>query len=176
MEDQEIPRGIAAAPDEPVVIHFDGACEPARGGGVATFGYTIEGGGWDLEDCGLAVRPHAEHATNNVAEYAAAIQALERLHGLGWVGPLEIRGDSQLVIQQMKGEYAVRATHLREYHAWLSRLANMFSSVRWVWIPREQNRRADALSKQALAYNAEEARRLAPRTVVRVPDEDVPPG
>jgi ribonuclease HI len=176
MEDQEIPRGIAAAPDEAIVVHFDGACEPARGGGVATFGYTIEGGGWDLEDCGLAVRPHSEHATNNVAEYVAAIQALERLHGLGWPGPLEVRGDSQLVIQQMRGEYAVRAPHLREYHARLTQLARTFARVEWVWIPREQNARADALSKQALAEHAEEARRLAPRGIVQVPDEDVPPG
>ena len=176
MEDREIPRGIATAPDDPVIIHFDGACEPARGGGVATFGYTIEGGGWDLEDSGLAVRPYSERATNNVAEYVAAIQALERLHGLGWKGPLEVRGDSQLVVQQMRGEYAVRAPHLREYHARLAQLAGTFSEVRWVWIPREQNTRADALSKVALAEHALEARRQAPRTAVEVPDEDPPPG
>jgi ribonuclease HI len=176
VEDREIPRGIAEAPDDPVLVHFDGACEPARGGGVATFGYTLSGGGWDLEDSGLAVRPYSGHATNNVAEYVAAIQALERLHGLGWEGPLEVRGDSQLVIQQMRGEYAVRAPHLREYHARLAQLAATFANVRWVWIPREQNSRADALSKLALAEHAQEARWLAPRTVVPVPDEDAPPG
>jgi ribonuclease HI len=176
MDDRAIPRGVATAPEDPVVVHFDGACEPARGGGVATFGYTIEGGGWDLEDCGLAVRPYSERATNNVAEYVGAIQALERLHGLGWEGPIEVRGDSQLVIQQMRGEYAVRAAHLREYHARLDQLARTFSHVTWVWIPREQNSRADALSKHALVDHAEEARRLAPRTAVQVPEEDVPPG
>jgi ribonuclease HI len=175
MEDQELPRGVAAASGEPVVVHFDGACEPARGGGVATFGYTIEGGGWDLEDAGLAVRPYSEHATNNVAEYVAAIQALERLHGLGWAGPLEVRGDSQLVIQQMRGEYAVRAVHLRQYHARLDQLARTFSEVRWVWVPREENERADALSKQALVEHARSARRLAPRATVEVPEEDAPP-
>jgi ribonuclease HI len=176
LDDREIPRGIVPAPSEPIVIHFDGACEPARGGGVATYGYTLEGGGWDLEDSGLAVRPYSEHATNNVAEYVAAIQALERLHGLGWKGPLEVRGDSQLVIQQMRGEYAVRAPHLREYHARLAQLAGTFAEVRWVWVPREQNTRADALSKLALAEHTPAARRLGLGTVVPVPDEDVPPG
>jgi ribonuclease HI len=176
MDDERLPRGIVAAPDEPVVVHFDGACEPARGGGVATFGYTIDGGGWDLEDSGLAVRPYSERATNNVAEYVAAIQALERLFGLGWKGALEVRGDSQLVIQQMKGEYQVRAMHLRDYHARLAQLAATFTSVHWVWIPREQNTRADALSKEALAAHAAEARRRAPRVAVDVPEEDVPPG
>jgi ribonuclease HI len=176
MDDREIPRGIAAAPEDPVVVHFDGACDPARGGGVATFGYTIDGGGWDLEESGLAVRPYSEHATNNVAEYVGAIQALERLHGLGWKGALEVRGDSQLVIQQMRGEYAVRAPHLKEYHARLDQLARTFAEVRWVWIPREQNTRADALSKVALAEHAQEARRLGLRLPVPVPDEDEPPG
>ncbi|MGA8275455.1 MAG: ribonuclease HI [Thermoplasmata archaeon] len=176
MEDREIPRGVAAAPEGSVLVHFDGACEPARGGGVATFGYTIGGGGWDLEESGLAVRPYSERATNNVAEYVAAIQALERLHGLGWVGPLEVRGDSQLVIQQMRGEYAVRAPHLREYNTRLAQLAQTFAEVRWVWIPREQNSRADTLSKLALAEHAQETRRFAPSTVVQVPDEDRPPG
>jgi ribonuclease HI len=173
--DGGVPRGIASAAEEVVRIHFDGACEPARGGGVATFGYAIEGGGWDLEDSGLAVRPYSDHATNNVAEYVAAIQALERLHGLGWSGPLEVRGDSLLVIQQMKGEYAVRAPHLQQYHARLAQLAETFATVRWVWIPREQNFRADALSKQALAEHADEARRLRPHAPVQVPYEDVPP-
>ncbi|MCI4365012.1 MAG: ribonuclease HI family protein [Thermoplasmata archaeon] len=176
MDDQVLPRGIASAPEEPVVVHFDGACEPARGGGVATFGYTIEGGGWDLEDSGLAVRPYSEHATNNVAEYVAAIQALERLHGLGWQGSLEARGDSQLVVQQMRGEYAVRAPHLKEYHARLTQLAGTFAAVRWVWIPREQNTRADALSKLALAEHAVGAERLRPSGPVPTPEEDPPPG
>ena len=80
MEDRELPRGIVTAADlGPVRVHFDGACEPARGGGLATFGYTIEGAGFDLEEGGLAVRPYSERATNNVAEYAGAIQALYRL-------------------------------------------------------------------------------------------------
>lgn len=176
MDDQGLPRGILTAPADLIVVHFDGACEPARGGGVATFGYTIDGGGWDLEDSGLAVRPYSERATNNVAEYVGAIQALERLHGLGWNGPLEVRGDSQLVIQQMRGEYAVRASHLREYHARLVQLAQTFAEVRWVWVPRERNTRADALSKFALAEHAQDARRRAPGAVVQVPQEDVPPG
>ncbi|HXQ48460.1 MAG TPA: ribonuclease HI [Thermoplasmata archaeon] len=175
MDEPRIPRGVVAVPDDPVLVHFDGACQPARGGGIATFGYTIVGGGWDLEDSGLAVRPYSQHATNNVAEYVGVIQALERLHGLGWVGPLEVRGDSQLVIRQMQGEYAVRAAHLREYHARLAQLAETFTEVRWVWVPREQNRRADALSQLALVEYAREARAFAPGTVVRTPEEDVPP-
>jgi ribonuclease HI len=175
MDDQEIPRGIASLPDEPVVVQFDGACDPPKGGGVATFGYTIRGGAWDLEEGGLAVRPYSEHATNNVAEYSGAIRALERLHGLGWTGRLEVRGDSQLVIRQMLGDYAVRAPHLQQYHARLAQLAATFAEVRWVWVPREQNTRADALSKEALTEYAAARRGKGLRPPAVVPDEDVPP-
>ncbi|MGA8663685.1 MAG: ribonuclease HI [Thermoplasmata archaeon] len=171
MEDRELPRGIVTAADlGPVRVHFDGACEPARGGGLATFGYTIEGAGFDLEEGGLAVRPYSERATNNVAEYAGAIQALYRLHGLGYTGPVEVRGDSQLVIRQMTGEYEVKAEHLRPYHEWLTQLAGKFSSVSWEWVPREQNQRADALSKQALADHAPLAARHRPRSTMPVGD------
>jgi ribonuclease HI len=174
MEDRELPRGIASAEAGPARIYFDGACEPARGGGLATFGYTIEGAGFDLEEGGLAVRPYSERATNNVAEYAGAIQALERLHGLGYTGPVEVRGDSQLVIRQMQGEYEVKAEHLKPYHDWLAQLAGTFSSVVWEWVPREQNRRADALSKQALAEHAPMAARHSPKQSASVPDGDSP--
>lgn len=174
MEDRAVPRGIAAAEPGPVRVHFDGACEPARGGGLATFGYTIEGAGLDLEEGGLAVRPYSERATNNVAEYVGAIQALERLHGLGYSGTVEVRGDSQLVIRQMLGEYEVKAEHLRPYHDWLAQLARRFSSVRWEWVPRERNQRADALSKQALADHAPAAARHRPNRAFTSPEEDVP--
>ncbi len=168
MIDRDLPRGIATIGPGPVRVHFDGACEPARGGGVATFGYTIEGGGFDLEDSGLAVRPYSENSTNNVAEYSGAIQALERLRGLGYTGPVEVYGDSQLVIRQMLGEYAVKAVHLQSYHDWLARLARDFERVTWTWVPREQNTRADALSKEALAELAPRG----PRSLRRPPEPD----
>jgi ribonuclease HI len=150
LRDSDLPRGVTSADGAPVLVHFDGACETVRGRRLATFGYTIDGGGFATEECGLAVRPDSENATNNVAEYVGAIRGLERLKGFGFTGPVEVRGDSQLVIRQMTGEYEVRAEHLREYHERLGQLAAAFAQVAWTWIPREQNTRADALTKEAL--------------------------
>jgi len=138
-----------------VVVHFDGACEPARGGGVATYGFVVEGEGRDREEMGLAVPPHDPRATNNVAEYTAAIRALEYLVESGYSGAVELQGDSQLVIRQASGKYAVRAAHLRPLWERLTELARRFPEVRYRWVPREMNRRADALSKEAMArYSA----------------------
>jgi ribonuclease HI len=134
-----------------VIVHFDGACEPPGAGGIATYGFTVDGEGFAQEERGLAVRPHAPTATNNVAEYAGAIRALEWLQSRAYRGPVVVRGDSQLVIRQISGEYEVKAEHLKAYHARLGQLCTSFESVVFEWIPREQNARADALSKQALA-------------------------
>ena len=144
-----LPRGQTVVP-RMVQIHFDGACEPPRGGGVATFGFTVEGAGFEHEDGGLAVPPGSPRATNNVAEYAGAIRALEWLLAQGYQGPVLVIGDSQLVIRQMSGEYEVRAEHLKAYHERLTQLAREFQEVQFQWVPRERNTRADELSKQAI--------------------------
>lgn len=171
MNDSHLPRGIAAGHPESVVVHFDGACDPPRGGGVATYGYVVEGVGLYHEDSGLAVRPFSPHATNNVAEYIAAIRALEWLARHGFLGEVTLFGDSQLVVRQMQGEYAVRAAHLKAYHELLTRLAHRFRKAEFRWIPRAENGRADALSKEALGREADEARSHRPTVPVEVADE-----
>ncbi|MGD0250655.1 MAG: ribonuclease HI [Thermoplasmata archaeon] len=170
--DPTIPRGIAAFDPGCVEVHFDGACEPPRGGGVATFGFVVNGAGLYHEDCGLAVRPHVPHATNNVAEYVAAIRALEWLREQRYHGAVVMIGDSQLVVRQMLGEYRVRAEHLRAYHEWLERLTKEFSQVEFRWVAREENQHADALSKRALDDAAVDARRYQPFTQVPTADSD----
>jgi ribonuclease HI len=149
VDDQQLPRGVASV-DGPAVVHFDGACQSTRAGRVATYGFTIDGAGIRFEEHGLCVPPNHARATNNVAEYTAAIRALEWLVGQGYAGPVVVVGDSQLVLRQMTGEYRVDAEHLRPYHEWLGRLAARFRSVEYRWVPREENGRADALSKLAV--------------------------
>jgi ribonuclease HI len=149
--DRDLPRGIASAPEGPVRVHFDGARELVEGRAVAAYGFTIEGAGLYHEDFGLAVPPGHDRATNNVAEYAGAICALEWLVRHGYRGEVEVAGDSQLVVRQMTGEYAVRAEHLEPYHERLRQLGSLFRAIRFLWVPREENRRADALSKLGIA-------------------------
>lgn len=160
MDDTEIPRGITTMDGQTVHVHFDGACQPPKGPGVATYGFTVEGEGLYFEDQGLATRPYSDRSTNNVAEYVAAIRALEWLRDRGYRGTVIASGDSQLVIRQMRGEYQVRSEHLQAYQSWLARLAGDFAAVEWHWVPREQNIRADALSKGALEEARPAARRL----------------
>jgi ribonuclease HI len=168
--DLHLPRGVASPEiSAPVLVHFDGSCQPAAGGGVAGWGFVIEGPGIRFEDCGLATRPYSPHSTNNVAEYVGAIRALEHLRSIGYTGAVIVEGDSQLVIRQMAGEYEVRAEHLKAYHEWLTQLSRSFRSVEFRWVPREENAAADALSKRAIEYAWDDAKRhrpTRPETVV----------
>lgn len=172
-EEFDIPRGIASSElSPPLVVHFDGSCQPPGGGGVAGWGFVIEGPGFRFEDCGLATRPYSPHSTNNVAEYVGAIRALEHLRSIGYAGDVIVEGDSQLVIRQMTGEYEVRAEHLKAYHDWLVQLARSFHSVEFRWVPREENAAADALSKQAIESAWDDAKRHRPARPVTVVEPD----
>jgi len=146
--DRAVPRATTVL--SPIVaVHFDGACQPPHGG-IATYGFVVEGPELAYEERGPAVAPGSPRATNNIAEYVGAIRALEWLRSRSFSGTVIVYGDSQLVVRQMRGEYAVRSEHLVPYHAHLQNLVRGFAEVRFEWVPRSENRRADALSKQAL--------------------------
>lgn len=132
------------------IVHFDGASVLARGRYIGGWGFTVEAPSIHREEFGHLDLAESG-ATNNVAEYTAAVRSLEYLVQAGYHGPVEVYGDSQLVVRQFTGEYRVRAEHLRPYHERLQALGRSFESVRFVWIPREENQRADTLSKQGLS-------------------------
>jgi ribonuclease HI len=146
-------------PAEKVFVHFDGASIQVRGIPLAAWAFVIEGAGLDHEGKGRLdpsdmpespEKPGMPPPTNNVAEYTAAIKALEYLHGQGYRGEVEVLGDSQLVVRQFSGEYAVKSVHLKCFNERLRALAKEFKSVTLTWVPREENQRADYLSKDAL--------------------------
>lgn len=146
---EKIPRGVTLYPSD-LIVHFDGACQPPGGGGIATWAFTVEGRGLDHEESGLAAVPFTPRSTNNVAEYKGAIHALEYLLSKGYRGPVTLMGDSQLVARQFSGEYAVKTEHIKAYHERLHQLAKEFERVDILWIPREENARADELTKRAI--------------------------
>ena len=55
-------------------------------------------------------------ATNNVAEYRALLLGIERARALG-ASEVDLVGDSELVVKQVKGEYRVKDGGLRPLHA-----------------------------------------------------------
>ncbi len=88
-------------------------------------------------------------ATNNQAEYRAAIAAVEAALALG-ARRLELRMDSELVVRQLQHRYRVRDPVLRRLFAHLVELRRRFQEFTVQAIPRAENRRADALANRAL--------------------------
>lgn len=133
-------------------VQFDGLCDP-NPGGICTYGFLVRRDGETvLEEFGRVPQSGTPQATNNVAEYTALLRALERLVELGWKQePVHVRGDSQLVIQQMQGFWKVRAPFLKQLCGRARDLTLEFPKVTFEWIERSQNREADALCWKAHA-------------------------
>jgi probable phosphoglycerate mutase len=88
-------------------------------------------------------------ATNNVAEYTAAIRGLERARELGAQEVL-VRSDSRLLVEQLSGRFKVKNPTLQRLHAEASSLAAGFARIRYEHVPREQNTEADRLANRGV--------------------------
>lgn len=142
-------RGVHDA----VTVRFDGACEPVNPGGHGTWGFVIEAGGDTLaKERGYI--GEGEGITNNVAEYTALLEALEHAREEVSAAAVDVRGDSQLVVRQLRGEYDVNSPRLRPLYERARRLLSAFDAARLRWVPRERNREADRLSRRAYEEHA----------------------
>ena len=126
---------------------FDGACEPCNPGGDM-------GMGWVINDMvyGDHVKASPEN-TNNIAEYLALTRLLEAAVKEN-CKTISITGDSQLVIRQMTGEYAVKSASLRPYYQraveLVEKLRKRGRTVTFAWVPRTENLAADYGARKAL--------------------------
>ncbi|KAL5549105.1 hypothetical protein UlMin_004336 [Ulmus minor] len=93
--------------------------------------------------------------SNNEAEYEALIAGLELAAEKG-AKNLNIQGDSRLVVQQLKGEFAVKEPALTRYRARAQQILQRFQTFHFKHIPRSQNRYADALATLASRINDRE--------------------
>ena len=88
-------------------------------------------------------------STNNVAEYTGLILGLKRAKAMG-IKELDVFSDSELLVRQLHGDYAVKADHLKPLHDEAKALLAAFPDVHVAHIPREQNAAADEMSNRAI--------------------------
>jgi len=89
--------------------------------------------------------------TNNWAEYEGIIRALEKMQELGLSAePTEIRMDSKLVVEQLNKNWKIKEPSLKVQAERAWNLMNAFSALTITYVPREQNKEADALANQAM--------------------------
>lgn len=136
-----------------MLAYFDGGCH-GNPDGYACGGWAIaphsgvprlregaEGGACYIIGAG---------ATNNIAEYRAAVDALRAVYGRGYRGAVILHGDSELVVNQYNRAYRCLDEELIPLLAKLREAVTYFASVEVVRIPRAQNAVADRQSR--LAY------------------------
>jgi ribonuclease HI len=124
-------------------VYFDGA---ARGNpGPAAVGWVVVTSDGIVAEGGKRIG----RATNNQAEYEALRQALEVAADHGF-DEVDVRGDSELIVKQVRGEYDTNDPELREYRIDVRELLTNFEDWSLSHVPREINDRADELANEAL--------------------------
>ena len=124
---------------KPATIYFDGG---GQSPGPVTAACIVE-----LSDgsSNQAVE-RFDHGTHNIAEWQALILGLRIAleHGERHV---VVKGDSMLVVRQINREWQTKNEALRSLRAEAEELLERFETWRVEWIPRKENRRADALGR-----------------------------
>lgn len=135
--------------DEILTLQFDGG---SRGNpGPAGIGVVIRS---QDETPLVTLGRYIGRATNNVAEYAALIAALQEAKKLG-ARKIVIRGDSELIVKQMRGEYRVKHPDMKVLYDQAQSLVRQFESVQITHNLRGHNELADRLANLAMDRKGE---------------------
>jgi ribonuclease HI len=127
-----------------LTVNVDGG---ARGNpGPSAVGVVVrDADGGVLEERGERIG----RATNNVAEYRALLLGIELAAAHG-ATELDLVGDSELIVKQMRGEYKVKDATMRELNAAVKAALRRFDSWSIRHVRRAENAEADRLVNQAL--------------------------
>ncbi len=130
-----------------LVMEFDGSCRK-NPGGPGGYGVVIKRDGRIVDEL-VGKLKNMDDMTNNRTEYLALIIGLKYLNKHYPDESVICRGDSKLVIKQMIGECSVKGSGL--FHLWkkASKVANKMN-ISFEWIKREENSRADELSRRKI--------------------------
>jgi len=133
-----------------IIIYTDGG---SRGNpGAAAIGVVF------CNEKGQKIKEFSEYigeATNNEAEYTAAIFALKKFKALfgkkiASRSEVELRSDSELLINQLSAKYKILDSKIQPLFLQLWNLTLDFKKVKFKFISREKNREADRLANEAL--------------------------
>ncbi|KAL0439953.1 UNVERIFIED_CONTAM: hypothetical protein Slati_2478300 [Sesamum latifolium] len=137
-----------ASQDQKWLLHVDGS-STAQGSGAGIIITTPQG-----EDLEFTIKFNFK-ASNNEAEYEALVIGMRMTHETG-AKHLLAYSDSQLVVKQVEGTYEAKEESMIHYLQQIADLKTKFHHFQIIQIPREENAKADSLSK--LASSLEDCR------------------
>ncbi|MGB3413980.1 MAG: reverse transcriptase-like protein [Microbacteriaceae bacterium] len=89
------------------------------------------------------------HATNNVAEYTGLVSGLEWLFQHDADASVTVKMDSKLVVEQMSGRWKIKHPDMQK-KALEARELLRGKNAKFVWVPRLENARADAVANTVM--------------------------
>lgn len=135
-----------------LTIYFDGCCKnnPGYGG----YGFAIYYGDWQVDETQTQYLigegfGYLSECTSNVSEYTGLIEALVQAKRLN-AQNIILRGDSELVLKQISGEYKCRSPKLVPLYEKVNRLLQNFDNVYFDHVSRDENEIADSLANDSL--------------------------
>jgi len=131
-----------------IIVSTDGGSRSNPGQAAAAFVIQNEKGDVLVKD-----GKYLGIATNNQAEYWGVKLALERLQsdfGNNPLSDIEIKIDSQLVVQQLLGNFKVKDPKMKILFEEVKKLEGNIGKIHYTYIPRSQNYLADALVNSIL--------------------------
>ncbi len=111
--------------------------------GPSGIGVVIEG----AENGKIKIRKWIGHQDNNVAEYAALLEALQYAVEMS-AEALHVFSDSEVIVKQMRGEYTCRNPRLYSLN-WICRKLARSLAFSISHIPRASNTEANSLASSA---------------------------
>jgi ribonuclease HI len=131
------------------MIYCDSSIEPFNPDGILSWAFIAKRRG-EIVHQDVKISGWGKGTTNNQGEYQAVVGAMLWLVSLpsNEQFPAVIHSDSQLIVNQCKGQWGCHDKKLQRLHALVQRARQRYrKSVIFKWIPREENREADALSR-----------------------------
>jgi len=142
---KEIPQiETITTDDDEYILYFDG-CSKGNPG-LAGAGAVIYKNGLEIYSESVFV---GSKETNNVAEYTGLLIGLSEAIRQK-IKNLKVKGDSQLVIKQMKGEYKTSSPSIMGIYQEAKKLQKQFHRISFEHVYREHNKRADELSNEGI--------------------------
>lgn len=138
-------------------LYFDGLYRETNRTSLSGHDRNIMCYGWLIFDNGKVIArgygsyTHREYASSLGAEFLALIKGMEAFRDMGLHNkPLLIIGDAKSIILQMQGLASVSSLRVKPLFNQAMRIRRNLKNPQWRWVPREQNKAADQMSRNAL--------------------------
>jgi len=142
---RQSPESVMVQQKVKYILYSDGGSRGNPGPSAAGFVIMDSETGQVIEEGGV----YLGITTNNQAEYHGLRLGVERAIEKG-ILTLECRLDSQLVVNQVNGNYHIKNQDLWPIYERVKSYTPQFEKILFVYIPREYNQRADALVNRLL--------------------------